>query len=130
MRTRRWRICWACRWKRSTTRGCIGAWTCCTNTRRPCAGICWNATGTGSGWALSFFFTTMSYGQAKTPGMLTWPWTLSEEDSRPFIKRALELGVNFFDTANVYSNGESEGVLGRALRDFAPRDDLVIATKV
>lgn len=77
-----------------------------------------------------FCLGCMSYGQAKTPGILTWPWTLSEEDSRPFLKRALELGVNFFDTANVYSNGESECVLGRALRDFAVRDDLVIATKV
>jgi aryl-alcohol dehydrogenase-like predicted oxidoreductase len=55
---------------------------------------------------------------------------LSEEDSRPFIKRAVELGVNFFDTANVYSNGESEAVLGRAVRDFAHRDELVLATKV
>ena len=72
----------------------------------------------------------MSYGQAKTPGMITWPWTLSEEASRPFIKRAIELGINFFDTANVYSNGESELVTGRALRDFAQRDDVVIATKV
>jgi aryl-alcohol dehydrogenase-like predicted oxidoreductase len=62
--------------------------------------------------------------------MITWPWTLSEEDSRPFLKRALDLGVNFFDTANVYSNGESEVVLGRAIRDFAVRDELVIATKV
>jgi aryl-alcohol dehydrogenase-like predicted oxidoreductase len=62
--------------------------------------------------------------------MLTWPWTLSEEDSRPFIKRAVDLGVNFFDTANVYSNGESEGVLGRAIRDFALRDEVVLATKV
>ena len=61
----------------------------------------------------------MSYGQAKTPGILQWHWTLSEEDSRPHIKRALEAGINFFDTANVYSNGESEEVLGRAIRDFA-----------
>jgi len=75
----------------------------------------------------------MSYGKVKAapwPGMLNWQWTLSEEDSRPFIKRALELGVNFFDTANVYSIGESEAVLGRAVRDFARRDELVIATKV
>jgi aryl-alcohol dehydrogenase-like predicted oxidoreductase len=72
----------------------------------------------------------MSFGQAKTPGMLTWSWTLSEEDSRPFIKRALEAGVNFFDTANVYSNGESESVLGRAIRDFSRRDEVVVATKV
>ena len=67
---------------------------------------------------------------AETPGVLHWAWTLSEEDSRPFIKRALELGVNFFDTANVYSNGESEAVLGRAISDFAQRDEVVIATKV
>jgi aryl-alcohol dehydrogenase-like predicted oxidoreductase len=59
-----------------------------------------------------------------------WPWALDEEQSRPFIKRALELGINFFDTANVYSNGASEEVLGRALRDFASRDAVVIATKV
>jgi aryl-alcohol dehydrogenase-like predicted oxidoreductase len=72
----------------------------------------------------------MSYGQAKSPGVLQWHWTLSEEDSRPHIKRALELGVNFFDTANVYSNGESEEVLGRAIRDFTRRDEVVLATKV
>jgi aryl-alcohol dehydrogenase-like predicted oxidoreductase len=72
----------------------------------------------------------MSYGTPGAPGMLTWLWTLKEEDSRPFIKRALELGVNFFDTANVYSNGESEAILGRAIRDFTTRDEVVIATKV
>jgi aryl-alcohol dehydrogenase-like predicted oxidoreductase len=75
----------------------------------------------------------MSYGKPKVnawPGMLSWPWTLTEEESRPFIKRALELGLNFFDTANVYSSGESEAVLGRAIRDFARRDELVLATKV
>ena len=71
----------------------------------------------------------MSYGQATT-GMHHWPWTLSEEDGRTFIKRALDLGVNFFDTANNYSDGESEAVLGRALRDFARRDEVVLATKV
>jgi 1-deoxyxylulose-5-phosphate synthase len=59
-----------------------------------------------------------------------WPWALGEETSRPFIKRALELGINFFDTANVYSNGGSETVVGRALRDFASRDEVVIASKV
>jgi 1-deoxyxylulose-5-phosphate synthase len=72
----------------------------------------------------------MSYGQAKTPGILQWHWTLSEEDSRPHIKSALEAGINFFDTANVYSNGASEEVLGRAIRDFVPRDEVVLATKV
>ncbi len=68
----------------------------------------------------------MSYG---TPNE-RWPWALDEEHSRPFIQRALELGINFFDTANVYSNGMSETVVGRALRDFASRDEVVIATKV
>jgi aryl-alcohol dehydrogenase-like predicted oxidoreductase len=77
-----------------------------------------------------FCLGCMSYGKPKTPGMLHWPWTLSEEEGRPYIKRALEMGVNFFDTANVYSNGESEAVLGRAVRDFTRRDELVIATKV
>jgi aryl-alcohol dehydrogenase-like predicted oxidoreductase len=57
-------------------------------------------------------------------------WGLDEEQSRPFIKRALELGINFFDTANMYGTGRSEEVLGRAVRDFAKRDELVIATKV
>ncbi|HEV2452932.1 MAG TPA: aldo/keto reductase, partial [Verrucomicrobiae bacterium] len=75
----------------------------------------------------------MSYGKSKAtpwPGMISWAWTLTEEDSRPFIKRALDAGINFFDTANVYSIGDSEAVLGRAIRDFARRDELVIATKV
>ena len=57
-------------------------------------------------------------------------WGLDEEQGRPFIKRALELGINFFDTANMYGNGRSEEVLGRALRDFAKRDEVVVATKV
>jgi 1-deoxyxylulose-5-phosphate synthase len=75
----------------------------------------------------------MSYGKAKVtpwPGMISWAWTLTEEDSRPYIKHALDMGINFFDTANVYSIGDSEAVLGRAIRDFARRDELVIATKV
>src|SRR6266480_7586291 len=68
---------------------------------------------------------TMTYGTSK------WrPWILDEEDSRPFIREALEAGINFFDTANMYSNGASEEVVGRALRDFAKRDEVVIATKV
>src|SRR5262252_7210646 len=58
------------------------------------------------------------------------PWSLDEESSRPFIKRALELGINFFDTANAYSAGTSEEFVGRALRDFARREEVVIATKV
>jgi aryl-alcohol dehydrogenase-like predicted oxidoreductase len=57
-------------------------------------------------------------------------WVLDEENSRPIIKKALELGINFFDTANVYSLGASEEILGRALKDFAERDDVIIATKV
>ena len=69
----------------------------------------------------------MSYGE---PARGTHPWTLPEEESRSFIKQALELGVTFFDTANVYSNGSSEEIVGRALKDFARRDDVVIATKV
>src|SRR5882724_6776418 len=57
-------------------------------------------------------------------------WGLDEEQGRPFIKQALELGINFFDTANMYGTGRSEEVVGRALRDFAKRDQVVIATKV
>jgi aryl-alcohol dehydrogenase-like predicted oxidoreductase len=68
----------------------------------------------------------MSYGD---PQKGTHAWSLDEQASRPFIKQALELGINFFDTANVYSFGASEEILGRAVRDFAKRDDLVIATK-
>ena len=68
----------------------------------------------------------MTYGE---PGRGTHAWTLPEAESRPYIARALELGINFFDTANVYSAGSSEEILGRALRDV-PRDTLVIATKV
>ncbi|MRS15718.1 aldo/keto reductase [Enterobacteriaceae bacterium RIT691] len=57
-------------------------------------------------------------------------WTLPEESSRPIIQRALEGGINFFDTANSYSDGSSEEIVGRALRDFARREDVVVATKV
>ncbi len=69
----------------------------------------------------------MTYG---LPNRGAHEWTLDEEQSRPFIKRALELGINFFDTANVYSDGTSEEIVGRALRDFAPREEVVLATKV
>ena len=69
----------------------------------------------------------MTYG---IPGRGTHPWTLDEEASRPFLRRALELGINFFDTANTYSDGTSEEIVGRALRDFAKRDEIVVATKV
>jgi aryl-alcohol dehydrogenase-like predicted oxidoreductase len=68
---------------------------------------------------------TMTYGTPK------WrEWVLDEQASRPFIRRALELGVNFFDTADMYSDGASEEVLGRALKDFAKRQEVVLATKV
>ncbi len=68
---------------------------------------------------------TMSYGSS------AWRrWVLDEAESRPFIKRALESGITFFDTADMYSNGASEEVVGRALKDFARRDEVVLATKV
>ncbi len=69
----------------------------------------------------------MSYG---APDRGTHPWTLGEAESRPFIKRALDLGINFFDTANVYSDGTSEEIVGKALLEYARRDEVVIATKV
>jgi len=69
----------------------------------------------------------MSYGAPDRGNHL---WTLPEETSRPFISRALELGINFFDTANVYSDGTSEEILGRALKDFTSREEVVVATKV
>ncbi|KQT58561.1 MULTISPECIES: aldo/keto reductase [unclassified Aureimonas] len=69
----------------------------------------------------------MSYGE---PDRGNHAWTLSEEVSRPFIRKALDLGINFFDTANVYSDGSSEEIVGRALKEFATRDEVVIATKV
>jgi len=69
----------------------------------------------------------MSYGDPKN-GVHTW--TLNEEQSRPFIKKALELGINFFDTANIYQGGTSEEIVGRALKEYANRDEIVIATKV
>ena len=69
----------------------------------------------------------MSYG---VPERGNHPWSLPEDQSRPFIQRALELGINFFDTANVYSDGTSEEIVGRALKDFARREEVVIATKV
>jgi aryl-alcohol dehydrogenase (NADP+) len=66
-----------------------------------------------------------------TYGTPAWrEWVLPEADSRPFVQRALELGVNFFDTADMYSLGVSEEVTGRALRDFARREEIVVATKV
>lgn len=68
---------------------------------------------------------TMTYGASK------WrDWVLDEQDARPFFKRAIELGINFFDTADMYSLGMSEEVTGRALKDFVKRDEVVVATKV
>ncbi|MDC0773661.1 aldo/keto reductase [Streptomyces sp. HD] len=69
----------------------------------------------------------MTYG---VPERGAHEWTLDEEASRPLIRQALEAGINFFDTANVYSDGTSEEIVGRALRDFARRDEIVLATKV
>lgn len=69
----------------------------------------------------------MSFGEVER---WTHPWILNEELSRPIMKRALELGINFFDTANIYSTGASEEIVGRALKDYANRDEIVLATKV
>jgi aryl-alcohol dehydrogenase-like predicted oxidoreductase len=69
----------------------------------------------------------MSYGE---PSRGNQPWSLPEEESVPFFRQAIDAGINFFDTANVYSLGSSEEITGRALAKFAPREDLVIATKV
>ncbi|XAS62762.1 aldo/keto reductase [Pseudarthrobacter sp. So.54] len=69
----------------------------------------------------------MTYGD---PDRGPHPWTLPEDQSRPLIRQAVEAGINFFDTANVYSNGSSEEIMGRALADFTRRDETVIATKV
>ncbi|MEU2423395.1 aldo/keto reductase [Streptomyces sp. NPDC007851] len=69
----------------------------------------------------------MTYG---LPDRGNHEWTLDEEASRPLIRQALESGINFFDTANVYSDGTSEEIVGKALRDFARRDEIVLATKV
>ncbi len=69
----------------------------------------------------------MSFGE---PARGSQPWSLGEEASRPIIRRAVELGINFFDTANVYSHGSSEEIVGRALAEYASRDEIVLATKV
>jgi 1-deoxyxylulose-5-phosphate synthase len=69
----------------------------------------------------------MSYGE---PDRGPHPWSLGEEAARPFFRQALDAGINFFDTANTYSAGSSEEITGRALRDFADRDEIVLATKV
>ncbi len=69
----------------------------------------------------------MTYGE---PGRGNHPWTLDEEASRPLIRRAVEAGITFFDTANVYSDGSSEEIVGRALAEMTRREEVVIATKV
>ena len=69
----------------------------------------------------------MTYGE---PSRGNHPWTLPEAQSRPLLKQAIEAGITFFDTANSYSDGSSEEIVGRALRDFARRDEIVLATKV
>jgi len=69
----------------------------------------------------------MSFGQ---PGWLGWDWVLDENASAPFFRRAVELGINFFDTANTYSEGRSEEITGHWLKEYARRDEVVIATKV
>ena len=69
----------------------------------------------------------MTYGE---PALGAHPWSLPEAQSRPLIRAALDAGINFFDTANIYSNGSSEQIVGRALRDFAARDQIVVATKL
>ncbi|HGM4959009.1 TPA: aldo/keto reductase [Serratia liquefaciens] len=69
----------------------------------------------------------MTYGE---PDRGNHAWTLPEESSRPLLKQALDAGINFFDTANSYSDGSSEEIVGRALRDYARRDEVVLATKV
>ena len=69
----------------------------------------------------------MTYGE---PGRGSHPWTLNEAASRPLLKQAVEAGINFFDTANVYSDGTSEEIVGRALKEYSKRDQVVIATKV
>ncbi|MBB2164243.1 aldo/keto reductase [Gluconacetobacter sp. 1b LMG 1731] len=69
----------------------------------------------------------MTYGQ---PDRGNHSWTLDEEHSRPLIRQALEAGINFLDTANIYSDGSSEEIVGRAIRDFSRREDVVLATKV
>ncbi len=69
----------------------------------------------------------MTYGD---PNKGTHAWSLNEEDSRPLLRQAIEAGINFLDTANTYSNGSSEEIVGRAIKDFARRDDIVLATKV
>jgi aryl-alcohol dehydrogenase-like predicted oxidoreductase len=70
----------------------------------------------------------MSFGTAE--GWVHNPWSLNEEDSRTIIRRALDLDINFFDTANVYAHGNSEEILGGAIKEYANRDEVVIATKV
>src|SRR5579862_3517386 len=70
----------------------------------------------------------MSYGDPTTPG--AHPWALTEDKAQPFFQQAIEAGVTFWDTANTYQLGTSEEVVGRAIRSFSRREDIVLATKV
>ncbi len=70
---------------------------------------------------------TMGFG---TPGNQMFPWAIDAAKSAQIVKQALDLGINFFDTANIYSHGDSERFLGAALNQFANRDEIVVATKV
>jgi aryl-alcohol dehydrogenase-like predicted oxidoreductase len=69
----------------------------------------------------------MSFG---TPGGPTHPWVLPEDEAQPFFRKAIESGINFFDTANHYNFGDSETITGKALKAYARRDEIVVATKV
>src|SRR4029079_139851 len=70
----------------------------------------------------------MSYGDPTAPN--AHPWALTEDDARPFFQQAVELGVTFWDTANVYQNGTSEEIVGRAIARYSSREEIVLATKV
>src|SRR5882757_11316683 len=70
----------------------------------------------------------MSYGDASVEG--AHPWALDDEAAQPFFRQAIELGITFWDTANVYQNGTSEQLVGRAIREYSRREDIVLATKV
>lgn len=80
----------------------------------------------GKGLATEFAIYAINYGE---PERLPQPWSLDEKASRPLIRQALEAGINFFDTANIYSGGSSEEITGKALREMARRDEIVVATK-
>jgi 1-deoxyxylulose-5-phosphate synthase len=78
-------------------------------------------------WVSELCLGCMTFGD---PGRGFHPWTLPEDQSRPLIRAAWEAGIDFFDTANVYSDGSSEEILGRILWELAPREEIILATKV